>query len=1714
MNRHFTRRLTPAPRRGGAVIIVVLSLLSLMLFLGVFFFEFATEEQQNSEYYAGANVDDVVNPETVVTEALEQVIVGPRRDRLWSVLAGVDTYLDTSGNSQSYGNVHSMLAHVLGPIETGSSNSSKHGRPMDVIPHNGRGIRVIYGPNASYSPPIPDGAVRFDHDGDGVPDSTLLKIPGQPASPVLLGNDPSFPGPEFAINFSRMAQPDPNTDAFNQPTLTQRIKPYVPDTDYTQADINTLFLAHEEFIGGRRVFVPSFFRPTMFPASRDSDGNGAQTGGGAGGFANLFTAASTARKVLRPHRDHVYPTTPGTTRRYLTAVTTAQSGDLERQIGAFPFTNDLDNDSISNEMGIYTSAASVAESNNYELDVDVDGDGDYDGFWMDLGLGVVDLPDGRQYVPLVSFLILDADGLGNVNVHGNIQGLRDPAFSFDSYSVSTSNMGLGPQEVNLMRLFTGNPFLFSGSDLRQAQSQYGAQYAAHAFSANLAQSPLRLANMDAIFLLSGRRQIVNYNAPRSPIAGRFGEEQQLLSNVFPRGGITGQDDDGDSNTGSLTFDGGRSRTETLYDPKDGNATGVTVPPYVHPLSLSGHGADSVVSNGSEQRDLLAPTAGNPSVWPPYSQFYDDPGAAGAGVKPMSMSDHAALMTATGLTTTLDEENEAIAAHDSRNRAYDSLFEPSENVFLQASDSDYQRSNARTRLEQLLPFSLRSARDAADIRKRLTTDSWDLNQLTYVNLRANESNAWLAPPNQNRKFFPPLFGGQSLSDPQDPLRPELRTLLATETATDTTQLGTQGSINTAQIAAGRTLLRQQLNINRLLVGFDGNNNPIYRNLMPHPDIVDLEYQDTSATMSAITIPAMIHDHNASPPVSLTAIQASPTTEAARATSATAQEWWARYDRQRLARDIYTLLYLTGATRNDNPAQQPYTTANYPDRRRLQGVAGNGNGNGNGNGSANGVANGVNNVAGNGITENVEEMAQFAVNFVDALDRDDVITTFEYDADLSDGWDSPSQKVYGVERQSLTISEALLWQLQRVTSGGDKTETLFVEENDSHQILHVELRNASPFTVEVGEGWRILRVPTNNATPDMWYSFKTRGFGTATASVKSVVGGDNFLISSRDPGINIPAAGATATSDLWANIDADPELECVVPRSTTTISDNQQTPAPKADIDLSQIGPGLPHDGYAQAGTPVGGYTGTLVQETTGADAPPTTFDIVLQRRQNLRGIASAPSSDLATESTGRWIEVDRFAVNSSNMGPNEGRFSPAADTATDIQNALTNLHSRERPQPFVPRQYSHPDSGTINHTLSSDAVSKNVANQALLDLGLTQFSIWQPHFDRDFSSIYELLSIPLYGSFPTADINTDYNGIYSPEVHGGAVVNLAKGDTSAISQASLSGDFTAGIRFLFPNGEPAHPYQGWNPVKYSNNWYRLFGFIQVPRRTEQADPTQYPTNAAPIVGAIKPLNRVPGLINLNTVRDEAILAALLDDNLHFPLATTRSTTNDQISSGRNWYTELRVSRDGVDAFMANAGLPSITIPGTMNPASPGGSLPVIYPKPFRPLGHVDLDATSSDDNGIESTVLRSRPTQFRPSGPQNSAADMTTVVPAGGNPWTAPAASLTDWQSLMDGRDMANNDIDFHTRNRILAKATNNSTTKSHVFFVWVAVGYFEAHETTVNGAKLPQIGARITDLPIHRVFSVVDMTRLEDAYDPYNRTFDYSKFVIHRKRLR
>jgi hypothetical protein len=53
-------------------------------------------------------------------------------------------------------------------------------------------------------------------------------------------------------------------------------------------------------------------------------------------------------------------------------------------------------------------------------DVDNDGDGIADSVWVDVGLPVRQLPDGRRYKPLAAILCVDLDGRWNLNAHGSL----------------------------------------------------------------------------------------------------------------------------------------------------------------------------------------------------------------------------------------------------------------------------------------------------------------------------------------------------------------------------------------------------------------------------------------------------------------------------------------------------------------------------------------------------------------------------------------------------------------------------------------------------------------------------------------------------------------------------------------------------------------------------------------------------------------------------------------------------------------------------------------------------------------------------------------------------------------------------------------------------------------------------------------------------------------------------------------------------------------------------------------------------------------------------------------------------------------------------------------------------------------------------------------------------------------------------------------------
>ncbi|MGV2336481.1 MAG UNVERIFIED_CONTAM: hypothetical protein LVR18_21040 [Planctomycetaceae bacterium] len=152
------------------------------------------------------------------------------------------------------------------------------------------------------------------------------------------------------------------------------------------------------------------------------------------------------------------------------------------------------------------------------------------------------------------------------------------------------------------------------------------------------------------------------------------------------------------------------------------------------------------------------------------------------------------------------------------------------------------------------------------------------------------------------------------------------------------------------------------------------------------------------------------------------------------------------------------------------------------------------------------------------QQLREMAQFAVNLVDAMDPDDVITKFEYDKNLGPhsategGWnldDDPCTMdgnvptpetdnnfqlitdrgrfrednnargvVYGVEAQQLAISEVLA--IATPTDSYDHRATPYADSDRKH--LFIELQNLQPLPVNMttdkainmnSSTWRIVR-----------------------------------------------------------------------------------------------------------------------------------------------------------------------------------------------------------------------------------------------------------------------------------------------------------------------------------------------------------------------------------------------------------------------------------------------------------------------------------------------------------------------------------------------------------------------------------------------------------------------------------------------------------------
>ncbi|MBX3444528.1 MAG: hypothetical protein KF774_19160 [Planctomyces sp.] len=1598
--------LRPHPRSGGAVIIITLTLLATLAFLGFFFYQWTNQEQMAARGYASTE-DYEVRIEEVLDQAYEQLLVGTR---------------DAYGPSALWGGRHSILSHIVGPINANL-------QPLDDALYSGMGITVTFDDPDSDGVYVPGDDIYFDFDGDGVPDAIL----DDNANPLVL-------------NFSPAARPDTEPNPIDAMGLYPYIANYRPNAGITYPDINSLFLAYDAQVGGRRVTIPSFFRPQLEVNWRSTHPEG---------FTEYFTnigpttISNTAARSLRPHYLHRTstfvagppgpedPTGVRTLRdanyRFLRVATPAQSGNTNRILPPFRFVIDRDGDGVANDLGVLSGRM----DDLYELDVDTDGDGVPDAIWMDLGLPMIDLPDGRQVVPLVAVKILDADGLLNVNVHGNHRGLaigETLSSAVLGESLSKSNQGLSPSEVNPVWALIGD------ADPTTATAEAPALATQKSFVTNWggeATTSLQAANMELLFLLMGRRP----GDGGSIQPGRYGEPGLMadyldgLSTAYPRAGTTGLDDDG-------SFLGRGSNA--YFEPKLG---GLPVPPMVHPLDYgatgnlfpgSGYlvGGDEAPGMGAVRRLGPDPLPNlNPSAWPIYRGFWHDPEVNSEVtdylIAPYSMSPVLDMQAPIGENHLVDEDSEFTATSWFPNVA-DMPFRPAEMAGLQLSNADFSLTGEHSRLRELLPFAFRDAGNSDLIRRRFTTDSWDRLEVShaYPNPaapRAWEFNEWTGatdlmgiPYSAGDVHFPPMFGAAVVGGDEDPFRHELRRLLWT-------RIRSGGFNDAPNFNALLKRVQHRLNINQLLVNFDPSGNPVYRPLTPHPVF---EQGDTG-----VSVPDVDHtqltDYEANPTNGPAFGDINPGTPAGRA----AQEWWARYDRQRMARDIYVLLWTLGGGQDGS------------DYAKVPGIY---------------------------TDDQVREMAQFAVNFVDALDRDVSITRFEYDADLSDGWNNPDRVAYGVESQLLTFSEVML--INQPIQSADLNRTMHRDDDSAHQFLYVELRNATPFPLSLGDNrWRLVRVPMDmpvgpgDVNVEAAVEFRSSGMNSI-----AIDPGENLLISCHDGSVN--ANGQLMPADFYADVENGAELETVVPISNSTVASSADpVPDPQARVDLTWPG----HNGFYEVTIPyLANDPATGGAALVGRDSTVKNFDLVLQRRRNLFSFGHGEQLSGGAE---LWIETDRIRITDTDVVD----FQPSGDTQAAVREAFEvgtgvpprPIASFERPEPFSPiRQQVHPGgTGIRHHSLRGlNEADLHAANDSLTT---ARFNFWEPVFNRDYSSVMELLSLPLYGHQGNTAVDPDTLTPFGTNRFriGGATSGLVT------VGGVMNGQYTAAVRFLNPYDtlirEPYDSLAPDIPAHYRNRWHRLLEFLTVQDRTEVA-----------VEDRLQWQRRTPGRLNLNTIRDETVLKGLVDDPDQLATVdpgTGYPTVVDRYDS-RSWFndvvaTNLLARRDGVDPLLTAS--PQVRIPGG------------VHSKPFRGLNHV---RTHSDDlvrdTSLDDTLLRA----LRPLDDANT-------------------SNFGLFEARSEG-DLTANSVDFHTRNRLLAKIHNRTTNRSHVFMVWTTVGFFEAHRLTASGEV--QVGGLAEDIPLRRAFMVCDMTRIEEAYtdpDPTDNIpgyFDFRKFIIYRKLIK
>ncbi|MCX7408734.1 MAG: hypothetical protein NTZ32_11695 [Planctomycetales bacterium] len=1581
--------------------LIVLVLLGMLSILGVIFYLFAAQEKANAEYYAAAAKaveDPGLSADVLMDWALQQVVVG------------TDARLK---NSALWGSRHSMIANMLGVGDH---------RITDTQLYNGSGVNVIFNPS---------GAPVVDQDHDGQEDSPAL-------TRALLG-----------INDSPAANTDPNTgDLLYERRLYPGNPDNIPqgDVGYTYPDVNNIFLAYVGWVRDngnnlRRVVIPSYHRPQLM-----RDGGGAP-------YADWYQNPALTNRTLRAHPEHKYvtPSSSPTTVRNRYIITAAEAtallgaGGLPFPVipmhsgypGARPAT-------WTGHQGLWNAQDASPSVDAYQYDSDNDLDGDPEGVWIDTDFPVQEEPGtGRLFIPMYSITVHDLDALINLNAHGNVSALYDPnstlptpllgnssgLFGGNDF-ISQSNQGIGPSEINpgwVMNGRNGVDNLTSAATVFQQHQRFYGNLPSAA-GAGPARPWRETANMEQAWIKLGRPELSGSGGVTGLHAGAYGEESLVYNNLasrnpalFPQPGLSGQnaDDNGDRQEGMF------NSVTSITTAAQLNQFGLQgLANFRHPLDFIGLGSTTLSTN-RKTLNLLPLAGSNPNRWTVYTKHASN----GNVLLANSLVQGGTLMVQSVANGLLNDPYEmAFDAPD--NRAVDDPLEPEDTMFLQLSNSDLDRTGASARVGNLglFNFSKDSSTNSRgyDIRRKFTSISADRKTFSFAessntNMRPWEFNIDVPQAYGPEAKFPPQFNSiprrYQEQDSDGNGTPDIDTQVPGEFSSDPFRTETRALLEVIRNGTQSTHQRR-LSMNQLATIKDGKLS--FRSLTPHPSGLG------AAAISAVA-PAY-----------------PPTTDVQR-------EYWARRDRQQMARDIYVMLYLLGggcekSTQNDHS------------------------------GSAIGASGYLKSNASNEIytAEQLTEMAQFAVNHVDRLDADNVITVFEYDTDLSDGWgldDNPMTNhaaeadratVFGVEAQELTLSEALAFRNDpaSVTTNHAATE---YDDTKAHWFAYCELRNVGPYSISFtnNEEWQVgIRQPASTASQERYLNLR--------ASAGPITSGSMYSIASK---YTMGITGGTGTT---ATFKCDPSFSGSAPDFTMSSTFIAPPGSVTADLDLLGTTPAANFYKIVDGQMPPTAVTpadGGWFNDLSIVDATQPVHFTLRRRAHPTRGRPTTA----AEERDNPWVEVDRMVItNLPTFALADTDNMPAL-----VAGKLAVLQSHERRQPFDRRNEPPNGSSPIANTIGQ-------ANSNLT----TPFTIRQHHVDRDYASIGEWLLLPICGP---ANITNELSisATKSP---------IGEYETDDIAHSAAG-------KFLVPQdliaGEP----------KDSNRWHRLWEFFEVPSRI----------NRNLQLGSELEVTRTTGKLNPNAIRHPDVLAAWLDDSevVDLNLTNPTSPTIDSVATmgeatTRDWWQQFLLARDPVDPYWKSIapvasqmlvplpGLPlhsnapvSVTTPWYTRreqwSSTAGMAQTAPDARPFR--GFSDLgDSVWGTGRGMLRTL------------PNDEAAPQAAAPPS------PPKTKKRGLFEVGNSNDHTNGSLDPIVRNGLLSKMLNNATPRSHCFAVFITVKYFQAADD--NGAI--RIGGPLNGIPEpeYRGFFVVDRSLLEKGYQAGGGGFStFKPFVTYRKIL-